>query len=556
MSHYQHRLSFREKAGYSLGDGAANLVFQVLMAYQFMFFTKILGLSSTAAGLLFLIGRFFDAFTDPAMGFVADRTRTKWGRFRPWLVWSALPFAGIFWLTFTSPGWSPTGQMVYAYIMYFLLMGVYTVNNVPYCALNGVMTGDVDERTSLSTYRFVCVTIIQFIVQGLTLPLVAKFGQGDDARGWSITMGIFAIATIFFFVICFFSVKERVTPDPKQKSSAKQDMLDTFRNRPWVILFSATLMIFIMLVVRGGSLPLFVEHFADREALGEFVDSIGLRMDATEVDIVYELTDPNLVVDPNVIPDANTVADLNLVVDAVIVADPNLVVDANTIADAYEAKYKFKGKGFKRVLDAFGLLVKPDNSNVHDVAYGLFGMLGTFTTFLGVLCSKPLSKLFGKRMVFVVSLFVTMLITLWLFLIPATSIRVMLWQSALWGLAYGPTVPLLWSMIADTADYSEWKTGRRATGFTFAGVVFALKFGLGVGGGIQGLILGMYGYDDTEGAILTQHAIDGIRVTSSIAPAIFIMVAVTILMFYPISKRLNYQIGDELAQRRLERQEG
>ena len=163
MAHFTQKLSFREKAGYSLGDAAANLVFQVLMAYQFYFFTVIMGLKPAAAGMLFLIGRFFDAFTDPAMGILADRTKHKWGRFRPWILWSALPFAAIFWLTFTSPGWSPTGQMVYAYIMYFLLMGAYTVNNVPYCALNGVMTGDVDERTSLSTFRFTAVTITQFI---------------------------------------------------------------------------------------------------------------------------------------------------------------------------------------------------------------------------------------------------------------------------------------------------------------------------------------------------------------------------------------------------------
>ena len=496
MSHYQYKLSFGEKAGYSLGDGAANLVFQVLMAYQFMFFTKIMGLSPEKAGFLFLVGRIFDAFTDPAMGFVADRTQTRWGRFRPWLIWSALPFAGIFWMTFTSPGWSPTGQMVYAYLMYFLLMAVYTVNNVPYCALNGVMTGDVDERTSLSTYRFVCVTIIQFIVQGLTLPLVSKFGQGNDARGWSMTIGIFSLATIAFFVISFFSVRERVSPDPDQKSSPKQDMLDTFKNRPWVIMFSATLMIFIMLVVRGGSMPIFMEHFPDREAMGHFIGSMGLRR-----------------------------------VDGVALT------------------------GFRKVLYAFGLLVEPDNSNVPGVTYGLFGMLGTFTTFLGVLCSRPLSRLLGKRMVFVVSLAVTTVITLWLYYIPAASIRAMMWQSALWGLAYGPTVPLLWSMIADTADYSEWKTGRRATGFTFAGVVFALKFGLGIGGYIQGVILGMYGYDGAEGAVLTDRAVMGIRVASTVAPAAFIIAAVIILVFYPISKKLNYQIGDELAQRRRDRQD-
>ena len=494
MGHFHQKLSFREKVGYSLGDGAANLVFQVLMAYQFMFFTTILGLSPKAAGLLFLIGRFFDAFTDPAMGFVADRTKTRWGRFRPWLIWSALPFAAIFWLTFTSPGWSPSGQMAYAYLMYFLLMAVYTVNNVPYCALNGVMTGDVDERTSLSTFRFATVTIISFIVQGMTLPLVDKFGQGDDAKGWSITMGIFAVATIVFFILCFFSVKERVEPDPDQQSSARQDMLDTFRNRPWVILFSATLVIFIMLVVRGGSMPLFMEKIADQQALADLVGGMGLQR--------VEGVAPT---------------------------------------------------GFAKFLNLFGYLLKPDHSNVPSVAYGIFGMLGTFTMFLGVLCSKPLSKLFGKRMVFVGSLAVTSLVTAWLFFIPATGVNAMMWQSALWGLAYGPTVPLLWSMIADTADYSEWKTGRRATGFTFAGVVFALKFGLGVGGFIQGWILGSYGYDGNA-AVLSEEAVTGVRVAASIAPALFILAAVVILFFYPISKELNYRIGDELAQRRKRRE--
>ena len=494
MEHFHQKLSFREKVGYSLGDGAANLVFQVLMAYQFVFFTKIMGLSTAAASNLFLIGRFFDAFTDPAMGFIADRTKTRWGRFRPWLIWSTLPFAAVFWMTFTSPGWSPNGQMFYAYLMYFLLMAVYTVNNVPYCALNGVMTGDVDERTSLSTFRFVCTTIVTLIVQGMTLPLVDKFGNGNDAKGWSITMGIFALVTIVLFVICFFAVRERVTPDPDQQSSARQDMLDTFKNRPWVILFSATLMIFIMLVVRGGTMPVFMEHFADQQSLADYIGGFGIQQ-------------------------------------------------VEGVAPA----------GFGKVLDAFGYLIKPDHSNVSSVAYGLFGMLGTLTMFIGVLCSKPLSKLFGKRMVFVGALALTALVTLWLYYIPPTNIRAMMWQSALWGLAYGPTVPLLWSMIADSADYSEWKTGRRATGFTFAGVVFALKFGLGIGGKIQASILGMYGYDNGGGVELSVRAIKGVCVTASVVPTAFIIAAVLILVFYPISKELNYRIGDELAQRRRER---
>lgn len=489
MSHYRQKLSFLEKAGYSLGDSGANFVFQVLMAYQALFFTDIFGISPAWAAILFLSGRVFDAFTDPLMGVIADRTKHRWGRFRPWLLWSAVPFALIFWLTFTRPGCGEGGRVVYAFLMYFLLMAVYTVNNVPYCALGGVMTGDVDERTSLSTYRFVAVTITTFIVQGLTWPLVAKLGHGDDARGWSITIGIFATFTIALFVLAFFSTKERVQPDPDQQSSAKQDILDTFKNRPWLILFFATLMIFIMLVVRGASLTYFMNAYVDLGAMFGFLSRF----------------------------------------DIVVPADGHL-------------------SWWQSALDTFGLLINAEHSNTPNVAYGFFNMAGTLPTLIGVLLSKPLSQLFGKRAVFCTCLTLTAFSTLWLLFIPSDAIGWMFVQGLSWGLCYGPTVPLLWSMIADTADYSEWRTGRRATGFVFAGVVFALKFGLGVGGFIQQMILAAYGYE--ANAVLSERAVLGIRHSATVYPALFILVAVVILLFYPITKAMNYQIGDELAERR------
>ncbi|EDY83323.1 sugar (Glycoside-Pentoside-Hexuronide) transporter subfamily [Verrucomicrobiia bacterium DG1235] len=493
MSHFTQKLSVREKIGYSLGDSGANFVFQVLMAYQFFFFTNIMGISPAAAGTLFLIGRFFDAFTDPMMGIIADRTKHKWGRFRPWLIWSAIPFAGIFWMTFTTPDFEPTGRLIYAYVMYFLLMGVYTVNNVPYCALNGVMTGDVNERTSLSSYRFVAVTITQYIVQGLTWPLVAKLGGGDDAKGWSITIGIFAVSTIFLFLFAFLAAKERVQPDPKQQASARQDVKDAFANKPWRILFFATLMIFIMLVVRGGSLTFFMNEYVDHEAMFGFL------------------------------------------------LNANLVTPADGVFSWWQS-----------VLDTFGLLITTDKSNVPNVAYGLFNLAGMPLTLIGVLLSKPLSERFGKRGVFITCLVLTSFSTVWLLFIAADNIDLMFIQGLTWGAAYGPTIPLLWSMIADSADYSEWKTGRRATGFIFAGVVFALKFGLGVGGFIGGIILQFYGYDAT--AEITENAILGIRHSATLYPALFILVAAVILLFYPITKELNYRIGDELAARRKERE--
>ncbi len=492
MSHFSQKLYFREKAGYSLGDAGANFVFKVLMAYQFIFFTQVMGISSFAAGLLFLVGRFFDAFTDPMMGIVADRTKHKWGRFRPWLVWSALPFAGIFWMTFTTPDFGITGRLIYAYLMYFLLMGIYTVNNVPYCALNGVMTGDVDERTSISTFRFVAVTIVTFIVKGLTLPLVSKFGQGDDGKGWSITIGIFAAITVVLFLISFLSVKERVEPDPDQQSSVRQDVRDAFANKSWLVLFVATLMLFIMLVVRGGTMPLFMSTSVDIDAMYAFLKN-------------YSLFVPS---------------------------DGKLSIG-------------------QTCLNAFGLLAQEDRSNVASVTYGFLGMVATFVTIFGVLISKPLSQRVGKRALFCVCLLLNAAATLWLLVIESSNVNLIFLQEIAWGLSWGPTIPLLWSMIGDAADYSEWKTGRRATGFVFAGVVFALKAGLGLGGFVSGMLLSIYGYE--SGGELTSLALTGILHVATIYPALFILAATIVLLFYPITKELNYQIGDELAARRKER---
>lgn len=483
------RLSFREKAGYALGDSGANFVFQTLMVFQMTFYSKVFGITIAAASWLFLIGRLFDAVTDPLMGVIADRTKSRWGRFRPWLLWSALPFALVFWVAFTTPDLGPHGKLLYAWLTYLALMAVYTVNNVPYCALNGVMTGDVNERTSLSTYRFFAVMATGFVVSGLTWPLVAKFGGGDDAKGWSITMGLFAIVSVAFFVITFFSVKERVQPDPAQKSSVKQDLADAFSNRPWVVLFFATLAIFVMLSVRGGSLPLFTQYVVDHAALGDFLGRVGF-VQAT-------------------------------------VGEP---------------------AGLQRILDAVGYLVRPDLSNAPAVGFGLFSMAGSVVCVIGVLLSKPLSERFGKRGVFIVCLGLTGAATLWLFFIPGDAIGEQLLQGLIWSAAYGPTIPLLWSMIADAADYGEWTKGRRATGFVFAGVVFALKAGLGVGGFIGGQVLAAHGF--AEGAETTAASLHGIRLTAAMYPAIFIAFAVVVLLRYPISKELNLRIGRELAERR------
>tara|TARA_E500000178_G_scaffold249218_1_gene245778 strand:- start:2889 stop:4373 length:1485 start_codon:yes stop_codon:yes gene_type:complete len=493
MAHFKQKLGFGEKVAYSLSDASANFVFQVLMFFSFTFYVDVFGMTAAAAGSMFLIGRLFDAITDPAMGILADRTQTRWGKFRPWLVWSAGPFAFLFWLAFTTPDWAAESKTIYAFVTYFLLMAVYTVNNVPYCALNGVMTGDVNERTSLSTYRFVAAMGAGLVVQGMTWPLVAKLGGGDDARGWSLTIALFAAVSFIFFFITFFSVKERVAPDPNQNSSVREDMVDCFTNKPWVLLFFTTLIIFIVLSMRGGAMTLFTQYYVDQDSLHAFIANFGV-----------------------VIPEGG---EMSL---------------------------------WQKWLNIFGFIINEDRSNVHNVGFGLFGMICNGVTIIGVILSKPLSSFVGKRAVFAGSMLATSLSTAWLFFLPADNVQMQFIQGLIWSACYGPSIPLLWSMIGDAADFSEWKTGRRATGFAYAGVVFALKAGLGFGGFIGAWVLGMYGFE--SGVEVSSEALLGIRVTAGLIPAALFVVAGVIMAFYPIQKDLNLKISDELAKRRVARE--
>jgi sugar (glycoside-pentoside-hexuronide) transporter len=252
------KLSFREKFGYSLGDLAANFVFQALLALQLDFYTHTFGLTAAQAGTMTLVIGLGVAFLNPVMGVIADRTNTRWGKFRPWLLWTSLPFGVICVLTFTTPNISPGAKIVYAWTTYILLRVIYTVNNVPYASLNAVMTSDPDERNSISTYRQIAANSAGFIVASLAIPMVRFFGHGDDARGYQYTMGLLSALSVIFFIVAFFSTKERIQPDPQQTTSLSRDLADLFKNRPWVVLFLATLFYFAAIVIRGNvMLPYF-----------------------------------------------------------------------------------------------------------------------------------------------------------------------------------------------------------------------------------------------------------------------------------------------------------
>ena len=222
MSSSSQKLSIKEKIGYSLGDLAANLVFQTLITYLAYFYTDIYGLSPNHSSIIMLVVGLIAAFGfNPIIGVLADRTSTKWGKFRPWILWTAVPLGVMALLAFSTPDFSYKGKVIYAIITYTLLLLLYAANNLPYSALSGVITGDMGERNSMSSYRFVAVMFAQFFVQVFMLPIIEYAGGGDKAIGIEKVMTYLAIIGTAMLLITFFTSKERIVPKPEQKSSIK-----------------------------------------------------------------------------------------------------------------------------------------------------------------------------------------------------------------------------------------------------------------------------------------------------------------------------------------------
>lgn len=270
------KLPIGEKIGYSLGDMAANFVFQAMLALQLDFYTHTFGLTAAQAGTLFLVVGLGVACFNPVMGMIADRTTTRWGKFRPWLLWTSVPFGIISVLTFTTPHLSPGAKIIYAWTTYILLRMIYTVNNVPYASLTAVMTQDPDERTSISSYRQIAANSAGFIIASLAIPMVKFFGGGNDALGYQFTMGLLSVLSVIFFVIAFFTTKERIQPDPQQKTSLGQDLSDLFSNRPWAVLFLVTLFYFTAILVRGNVMLPYFRFVAGNVSLFAWFNGFGL----------------------------------------------------------------------------------------------------------------------------------------------------------------------------------------------------------------------------------------------------------------------------------------
>ena len=445
------KLSLKEKIGYSLGDTASHFVWDMVGFWILIFYTDTFGISAAAAGTIMLIARFWDMASDPIMGIIADRTKTRWGKFRPYILWMALPYSILAVLAFSTPDFGNTGKVIYAGVTYILLMTVFTAINLPYSSLGAVMTSDSYERAGLNSYRFIFAFVGQFIVSGTALYLANYFGKGNSAKGYQYTLVLFSIISFILFMITFKTTRERVQPPKKQKESLKEDFKNLFKNKPWVILFFVGIISFIMFAMQNLSVAYYFKYYVGKE------------------------------------------------------------------------------------------------ENVQ-----LFNVIGTIALIVAIPASKPLAKRFGKRNVFLTSSLISGLFFCLIYLPGANDIYLVYTFNILAKMAYAPAVPLLWTMLADTADYSEWKTGRRATGLTFSAATFAQKAGWGIGGALAGWLLAAFNFQPNVEQ--TDTAITGIKLIISKFPGILYMSSAILLFFYTIDHKTCLLMQKDLDARREEEQ--
>ncbi|GHG00397.1 MFS transporter [Thalassotalea marina] len=502
-------LSVKEKIGYAMGDAAANFVWRGALAYLAVFYTDTFGISAAAAAVLFLVVRLSDGITDIIMGMIADRTQTPWGKYRPWVLWSA-PLLGLFMvLCFTTPNLSDNGKLIYAYITYLGLTLAYTINNVPYSALMGVMTTSDTERTNLSGYRLAGAFAGGLLVMGFLPDLVAYFGQGDDAKGYQWAMYVFASLLIVMMIITFISTQERVTTPQYKNQHLKTELWDLGKSLPTIILplfavslffyyrdwYSASFCIVVMLLLVLKSKKL--------------VSKPNAQLTSTQQDIVDLIRNSPWLI---------------------LLAMGFLTMMFNGIKYGVIAYY------FKYYI-ADELLV------------GQYFVLLLVVSILGALSTSWLAEKIGKRALFITALMLSGLFTGALYWIPQDQVS---WVFLLGGVAefFAAMMPtLFFTMLGDAADYSEWKNQRRATGLTYAAGTFVQKTGSGFAGALVLVVLADYGYNGLEQSTI-EGALPGMQLLMSWIPASFAFAGAFLMLFYPLNKTLMAQMSNELRLQR------
>ncbi len=462
-------IKLKEKIGYGLGDMSSSMFWKLFGAYLMIFYTDVFGISAAVVGTMFLVTRIWDAVSDPIMGIIADRTHTKWGHFRPYLLWGAIPFAIIGILTFYTPEMGVTEKIIWAYVTYSLMMTVYTVVNVPYASLLGVMSPDPKDRNTLATFRMVFAYAGSFIVLLFFMPIVKDFiGNSTDMNviqsSWTKGVSIVAVICAVLFFLTFALTKERVKPINEKKNSLKNDLRDLARNKPWWILLGAGISALIFNSIRDGATVYYFKYFVEEE---------------THSDI------------------------------------------------------KFFGFSF--------------------VLSGLYLAVGQIANIIGVILSAPVSNKIGKKTTYMGAMIIATIFSILFFWLEKEQLMLIFLLQIIISICAGSIFPLLWSMYADCTDYSELKTGNRATGLIFSSSSMSQKIGWALGSALTGWLLAYYGFE--ANTVQKEETINGIKMFMSFLPAIGTFLSVIFISMYSLSETQMKEIVKELNIRRKTTQE-
>ena len=447
------KLTIKEKLGYSLGDTASHFVWDLVGFWLLIFYTDIYGLSPAMAGVIMFVGSIWDAVMDPVVGIVSDRTESRWGKFRPYLLFGSVPYAILAVMAFSTPNFGDTGKFVYALITCLLLRTAYAFVNLPYSSLGAVMTNDSNERAGLNTYRFIAAYIGQFIVTGAALYLVKWLGAtGNDgvvnqAQGYQYTVALFGVLSIAFFLITFATTKERVSAPKKQDNNVLRDFKYLFMNKAWIVLTVVGIVSFIMFAMQNAAI-------------------------------------------------------------------------------AYYFKYYIQ-----------------DAENVQ-----LFNILGTVALIVALPLSKPLAKRFGNKAVYIGSSVISGVFFALIY-VAGDNLPLVYTFNILAKMSYAPAVPLLWTMLADVADYGEWKFNRRTTGLTFSASVLAQKLGWAIGAAAAGWLLSATHFV-ANADVQSDEAMLGIRLLVSVIPGVLYASCALVLAFYDLDTKTIAQMKTDLEERR------
>ena len=459
-------IKLKEKIGYGFGDMASSMFWKLFGSYLMIFYTDVFGLPAAVVGTLFLVTRVWDSAFDPIVGVVADRTHSRWGKFRPYLLFMAIPFSVIGVLTFVTPSFGDNGKLVYAYVTYSLMMMVYSAINVPYASLLGVMSDNPKERNTLSTYRMAFAYIGSFIALLLFMPMV-NFWSGHSKeiaaqqQGWTLAVAVIAVMCALLFIGCFAFTRERVKALHEKQAPLKEDLKDLWKNRPWWILLGAGVAALVFNSIRDGATVYYFKYF-----------------------IVEE--------------------------------------DFQTIS--------FFGVSF--------------------VLSGLYLSVGQIANIAGVILAAPISNRIGKKQTYMGSMAIATVLSILFFWFDKDNLVLIFIFQILISICAGSIFPLLWSMYADCTDYSELKTGNRATGLIFSSSSMSQKFGWAIGSALTGWLLSYFGFVANE--VQQAEAIQGIKMFMSFLPAAGTLLSIVFISMYPLSEKKMLEISAALKSRRAE----